>query len=163
MSCLVQLTKFAYDAPGFIWKVTTHPDLICACGLKKIYEEMDHILLLENNGQIARLVFKLVPVEPQRQAHLLVQIQSYNTTFQLDFCAIFCLLLFEEKPSILVAFLLHKSKLPQRQEEVFRVIHEQIPSLLKQSTLPMVTDREKAIITAINKLPNNIYGSELIR
>ena len=50
---------------------------------------------------------------------------------------------------------MHERKLVQTHEELFHIIHEQVPSLRRLSNIPMVTDGEKAIITAVrNKLPN---------
>jgi len=60
------LHKIVYNVPGFICKVTTHPDLVCVCGLKEILEEMNLALLLKDG---------------------IGQILSCNTTFQLDFYA----------------------------------------------------------------------------
>ena len=68
---------------------------------------------------------------------------------------IFCHLLFKDKPCIPVAFLLHERKFVHTHVELFHVMHEQVPSLRKLSTISLVTDGEQAIITAIrNKLPN---------
>lgn len=136
---LYNLHEIAYDVPGYIWKLSTHPDLVCVCALKEILEEMDRVLLLKDDcGQIL----------------------SYNTTFQLgDFYVRiyidFCHLLFKEKPSIPAAFLFHERKFTQTHEELFHVMCEQVPSLKKLSTIPLVMDGEKAITTAIkHRLPN---------
>ena len=54
-----------------------------------------------------------------------------------------------------MAFLIHERKLVHTHEELFHIMREKVPSLGKLSTIPMVTDGEQAIITAIqNKLPN---------
>ena len=87
---LYNLHELVYDIPGFIWKVTKHPALICVCGSKEILEEMDRVLLLDNSGQIL----------------------SYGTTGRLgDFYVsllISCHLLSKKKPCVTVAFLLHE-------------------------------------------------------
>ena len=53
---------------------------------------------------------------------------------------IFRHLLFKDKPCIPVAFLLHERKLASTHEELFHVMREQVPSLTKSSTIPLVTD-----------------------
>ena len=101
---LYNLNEIAYDVPGFIWKITTHPDLVCVCGLKQLFEEMDRVLLLKGVGLIL----------------------SYDTTFQLgDFYVsplIFRQVLFRQQPSIPVAFLLQERKYAQTHEELFHVV-----------------------------------------
>ena len=68
--------------PGFVWKITTFPDLVCVCGLKELLNEADRVIL------------------------------SYDTTFQLgDFYVsllIFRHIIFKERPCIPAMFLLHE-------------------------------------------------------
>ena len=133
---LCNLHEFAYDVTNFIWKIETHPDLICIFGLQDIMEEMDRILQLK------------------KVEHLL----SYDTTFNLgDFYVsllVFRYVLFQENPCIPAAFLIHEKKVQGVHEEFFSFISKKSKSLLKLP-LPLVTDREMAITNAIkNKLPN---------
>ena len=58
---LYSLNELGYDMHGFIWKLTTLPDLVCVCGLPEMLEEFDRVLLLGDCGQVL----------------------SYDTTFQL--------------------------------------------------------------------------------
>ena len=99
-------------------------------------EEMDRVLGLKENGQL----------------------MSYDTTFQLgDFYVsslIFRHMLFEQEPCIPALFLIHERKYTETHEVLFHMARKLIPSLAKLR-LPMVTDREKAITSAIkNKLAN---------
>ena len=132
---LYNLHELGYDIPGFVWKVTTLPDLACVCGMQEMLEEFDRVLLLGDCGQVL----------------------SYDTTFQLgDFYVsslIFRHLIFKDKPCIPVAFLLHERKFAHTHVELFHVMRERVPSLRKLSTIPLVTDGEQTIIAAIrNKL-----------
>jgi len=44
--------ELAYNISGFIWKITTFPDLVCICGLQKLLEELDRVLLLDPHSQL---------------------------------------------------------------------------------------------------------------
>lgn len=133
---IYNLHELAYSVPGFVRKIVTYPNLICVCGLEEIVEEMNRILLLNENGQLL----------------------SYDTTFQMgDFYVsslIFRHLLFEQQPCIPVLFLIHERKFTETHKELFHLSGELIP-LMKKLSLPLATDREKAIVTAIkHELPN---------
>ena len=41
---LYNMHEVAYDTPGFIWKITTFPDLICICGLQVSVTEYGYII-----------------------------------------------------------------------------------------------------------------------
>ena len=116
-------------------------DLVCVCGMQEMLKELDRVLLLGDCGQVL----------------------SYDTTFQLgDFYVsslTFRHLLFKDKPCIAVAFLLHERKFVHTNKELFHVMHEQVPSLRKLSTIPLVADGEQAIIAAIRK---KLFGEVLI-
>ena len=89
---LYSMHELAYDIPGFIWKITTFPDLVCICGLQELLEELDRVLLLDPHSQLL----------------------SYDTTFQLgDFYVsplLFRHTLFKELPCVPAMFLLHERK-----------------------------------------------------
>ena len=87
---LYNLHEIAYDIPGFIWKITTFPDLVCICGLQEILDEVDRVLVLDPSSQLL----------------------LYDTTFLLgDFYVsplIFRHTLFKEAPCITSMFLIHE-------------------------------------------------------
>ena len=95
---LYNLHEIAYDTPGFIWKITTYPDLICVCGLHKILEELEKVVAL-----------KATPG---------MQLLSNGTTFQLgDFYVsplIFRHTVFKERPCIPAMFLIATREETQR-------------------------------------------------
>ena len=55
---------------------------------------------------------------------------------------------FKERPCIPAMFLIHERKLKETHQEMFAESVKQIPAL-KKATCPLVTDREKPIISAI--------------
>lgn len=133
---LYNLHELAYDMTGFVWKITTFPDLICVFGMQELLEELDTVLLLESESQLL----------------------SYDTTFQLgDFYVspfIFRHTLFSEKPCIPAMFLLHERKLTTSHVELFNELRCRVLSLSK-CKCPVVTDTEQAISNAISStLPN---------
>ena len=132
---LYNLHEIAYDLPGFIWKITTYPDLLCICGLQEVVDEVDKVLVLDPSCQLL----------------------SYDTTFQLgDFYVsplIFRHTLFKERPCIPALFLIHERKFADTHQEMFKECVKRIPSL-KKVNCPLVTDKEKAIVNAIrSELP----------
>ena len=128
---LYNLHEIAYDIPGFIWKINTFPDLVCVCGLQEIVNELDRVLVLDTSSQLL----------------------SYDTTFKLgDFYVsplIFRHTLFKETPCIPAMFLIHERKFAETHQEMFRECAKRIPSLRKVNC-PLVTDKESAIVNAIN-------------
>ena len=44
---LYSLHQIVYDIPGFVWKITSYPDLVCVCGLQELLEEADKVLFLK--------------------------------------------------------------------------------------------------------------------
>ena len=86
------LFELAYDISGYVWRITTYPDLVCVFSMQEVLEELDRVLLFESESQLL----------------------SYDTTFQLgvlSLCFIFRHNLFAEKPCIPAMFLLHEQKL----------------------------------------------------
>ena len=127
---LYNLHEIAYDIPGFVWKITSFPDLICICGLQEILDELDKVLVLDSPSQML----------------------SYDTTFQLgDFYVsplIFRHVLFKQCPCIPAMFLIHERKFTATHREMLKVCTGTVPALLKTKCL-LVTDKEKAIVNAI--------------
>ena len=126
---LFNLHEIAYDVPGFIWKISTYPDLVCICGLQEVIEDADRILILAHESQLL----------------------SYDTIFQLgDFYVSPFIIrhsLFVQMPCIPVMFMIHERKFTVTHQEMFRECIKRIPSL-KKSRCSLVTDKEKAIINA---------------
>lgn len=129
---LYNLHEIAYDIPGFIWKITTFPDLLCICGLEEIISEFNRVILVSSHSRC--------------------QLLSYDTTFQLgDFYVstlLFRHIVFEQSPCIPVMFLIHERKFTETHEQMFEECAKQIPSLTK-TQFAIVTDREKSIIKAL--------------
>ena len=96
---LYNLHEIAYDIPGFIWKITTYPDLICVCGLHEILEELEKVVAL-----------KATPG---------TQLLSYDTTFQLGDFYMSPLIsrhtVFKQRPWIPAMLLIHERKLKETQ------------------------------------------------
>ena len=118
--------------PDFVHSIHTHPDLVCICGHKLLFNELDRVLLLENSPS--------------------AQLLSYDTTFQLgDFylsVLSFRHVLFEECPTIPVGFVFHERKYQSVHDQFFDICCKLAPSL-KNTTKPIVTDEKQAIINAI--------------
>ena len=128
---LYNLHELAIDIPDFIHIIRTHPDLVCICGQKAIFQELDRVLLLQSPTP---------------------QLLSYDTTFQLgDFYVSvlsFRHTLFKEAPVIPAAFMLHERKFQSTHNELFTVVTKSIPALEK-TTHPIVLDEEKGIVNAV--------------
>ena len=127
---LFNIHEIAYDNPGFIWKITTYPDLLCIIGMQEILEEVDRVLSLKDNHQLL----------------------SYDTTFQLGDFYVSPLIIrhtfFKERPCIPSMFLMHERKFTETHQEMFKECVKRMPSL-KKISCAIVTDKEKAIINAI--------------
>ena len=104
---------------------------MCVCGLQEIVNKLDRVLVLDTSSQLL----------------------SYDTTFKLgDFYVsplIFRHTLFKETPCIPAMFLIHERKFAEMHQEMFRECAKRIPSLRKVNC-PLVTDKESAIVNAIN-------------
>jgi len=128
---MVTLHELAYSIPDFVWSVRTFPDLIVCFGmpcLLNIVQNCTSVLL------------------------------SYDTTFNLgDFylsVMVLKLSVFDEVPTIPIAFVLHDRK--------FQAVHsefcEQLSSRLKiSSNVVLVTDGEAAIVSAFKKCYPNWF------
>ncbi len=114
------------DLPGFIFKITTFPDLLCICGLKELLTDFDRVLNIQSKCQLL----------------------SYDTTFQLgDFYVSPLIFLFQENPCIP---LIHERKFTETHQEMWRECCKQVPSL-RTTEFPIVTDKEKSITNAITR------------
>ena len=128
---LYNLHELAMDLPDFVHSIRTHPDLVCVCGNKALFAELDRVLIIDSPS---------------------AQLLSYDTTFQLgDFYVstlAFRHTLFKEAPVIPVCFLIHERKFEACHEELFSICCKLMPSLRK-STKPIVTDEEQAFANTI--------------
>ena len=113
--------------------IQTHPDLVCVCGHKSLFDEMDRVLLVDSPG---------------------AQLLSYDTTFQVgDFYVSilsFKHVLFKENPVIPVAFMFHERKFQVVHERFFEICCKLSPSISKTQK-PIVTDEERGIVNAVSK------------
>ena len=130
---LYNLHEIAYDLPEFVWVIQTYPDLICVCGMKKVLDQLDRLLLINSP---------------------LTQLLSYDTTFQLgDFYVsplLFQQILFKESPVVPALFLIHERKFQIGNEQLFEIAASKFSALTRKS-FPVVTDEEKGIANAIKK------------
>jgi hypothetical protein len=126
---LLTLHEMAYTIPDFVWSIRTYPDLVVCCGLPSLL-------------QIVRGCTSVL--------------LSYDTTFNVgDFylsTLVAKLPIFEEEPSVPVAFVVHERK--------FRSVHEEICEhigklLGTKGDVILVTDGEPAIVNAFrDKFPD---------
>ena len=93
---LYNLHELTMDLSDFVHSIRTHPDLVCVCGNKALFAELDRVLIIDSPS---------------------AQLLSYDTTFQLgDFymsTLAFRHTLFKEAPVIPVCFLIHERKFVQ--------------------------------------------------
>lgn len=133
---LYNIHELAFDCPGFVHAIHTHPDLVCVLGQQAILDQLDRVLLLDTSAQLV----------------------SYDTTFQLGdfYVSVLCFrhTLFKEAPVIPTAFLLHERKFESHHKFFLKVCSDMVPSL-SRIAYPFVTDEEKGIVNAISEiLPN---------
>jgi hypothetical protein len=136
---LYNLHEISYDLCGFVSKIITYPDLIVVCGLPSILNELKYLLSM-----------------PLSSSSSMYQLLSYDTTFQLGDFYVSALLfrhsLFVAAPVIPACFLIHERKLQAAHDEMMKFISLQIPRLCNcgSNSIPIVTDEEKAICSAID-------------
>ena len=125
--------ELAIDITEFIHSIHTHPDLVCICGHKAMFDEMDRVLLLDSPG---------------------AQLLSYDTTFQLgDFYVSvlsFEYVVFKENPVIPVAFMFDERNFQAVHEDFFEIYCKLSPAISKTQK-PIVTDEERSIVNAVAK------------
>ena len=123
-----------------MWKITTYPDLVVVCGLKKMVQEMDQVLVAKSRSP---------------------QFLSYDTTFQLGHFYVSSLLFrhiaFETSPVMPAIFLIHEWKFQSVHEELMEMVGANVPALRKgKHRIPIVVDEESGIRNAIKQfLPNS--------
>ena len=92
---LYNLHEIAYDLTNLVWKIVTFPDLVCICGLDELTEDANKLLMLSSTFQLL----------------------SYDTTFQLGDFYVSPLIvrhsIFDQKPCVPLAFMIHGRKLAQ--------------------------------------------------
>ena len=122
---IYNLHEIAYEIAGFVWKITTFPDLVFVCGLKELLDEADRVIQIGED-----------------------QLPSYDTTFQLGDVyvspSIFRHTIFKERPFIPSMFLLHERKLTNTHtcKEMFNECAKNMPSL-KKMKISLVMDRDR--------------------
>ena len=113
---LYNLHEIAYDLPEFVWVIQTYPDLICVCGMKEVFDQLDRLLLINSP---------------------LTQLLSYDTTFQLgDFYVsplLFRHTLFKESPVVPALFLIHERKFQTAHEQLFEIAASKVSALTRKS------------------------------
>lgn len=123
---LLALHEFAYMIAGFVWSITTFPDLVVVCGFKPL---IDFILPLCANEPI---------------------LLSYDTTFNLGdfYVSILCMQLpfLTSKPCIPLAFMIHERKFKWMHDHFFRLVRQNIPHL---TDAVIAVDGEASISNAI--------------
>ena len=135
---LYNLHELMYNLDSYIHEIKTGPDLQVIIGYKDIFEEYGRLLQLKTDDPIPLY---------------------YDTTFCLgDFYVStleFQHVMFEEKPVIPLAFMVHERKFQKCHEQFLDLIKEKIPNL-ERKNVPIVTDRETGIVNAFTKiLPNS--------
>ena len=122
----------AYHLPETIWKIDMYPDLACVLGVKAMMEELNCVLETK-----------------------LETVLCYDTTFELgDFYVsplVFRHTIFDQKPIIPVAFLIHDRKFPDAHEMFLKILKEKIPNLRKKKFV-VVMDRESALKIAFTNV-----------
>jgi hypothetical protein len=132
---LYSTLEIAYHVDSFVHAYSIFPDLQCVIGLKDILDELNNLILLQSDEPL---------------------LLSYDTTFTVgqNFLSIlsFKHILFQNGKCIPAAFLIHDRK-NQKSHEVFffETLAELVPNLKTNLTF-IVTDRERAITNAIQKI-----------
>ena len=120
------LHELAYIITGFIWTISTYPDLVVTCGSA----------FFTTNLPTASIVML-----------------SYDTTFNLGDFYVSVLMAqtnaFSETPTFPIAFLIHERKFEATHVSFFTAIKKILPASF---TPIIVTDGEKAVINAIRNV-----------
>lgn len=124
------LHESAYMLPGFIWNITTYPDLVVLFGLPEFF------VLLDSCASDMVLL-------------------SYDTTFNLGDFYVTTLVVqlgsFNEKPIIPVAFMLHERKFQKLHEEFCASIFRHLSRTVTSQQLHVCTDGESGCANAIQQ------------
>ena len=131
---IYNIIELAYHIPDFVLQIDIFPDLVAVLGVKNIFTEFKKLLRLKSDSPL-RL--------------------GYDTTFECgDFYVsplIFAHVLFENDPTIPLAFLIHDRKLETSHQRFFEIILQKLPQLAGVG-IPIITDRERAIKNVIGKV-----------
>lgn len=123
---LYNIHEIAYDLKDFVHQITTYPDLVVVCGVRKLLGETNRLLQLGNSSQLL----------------------SYDTTFKLgDFYVspvVFRNVIFKKSPIMPAMFLVHERKLRSTHNDLMTSIARELPCVVNgRHVIPMVTDEEK--------------------
>jgi hypothetical protein len=120
------LHEFAYMVDGFIWSITTYPDLVVVCGLPSL---LDFVVPMSHSETI---------------------LLSYDTTFNLGdfYVSILCMQLpfFASKPCIPLAFVIHDRKFQWMHDTFFYYLRKHCTTL---KNAVVVVDGEASISKAV--------------
>ena len=126
------LLELAYHLPETVWKIDLYPDLACVVGIEDLLQELNNALASKNQTVL-----------------------QYDTTFNLgDYYVsplIFRHNIYDQNPSIPVAFLIHDRKYQDVHEMFFRTLKDKIPNL-KRKDFVAVVDREIGISRAFQNI-----------
>jgi hypothetical protein len=129
---IANIHELAYSSPGFVKYIATYPDLVVVCGSEFMQAELKQVLSLNSVDQLF----------------------LYDTTFSLGEFYVSPLLFrhvaFEGSPVMMLGALIHERKFTSHHEIFF----SQIMHGIKHKGLPIATDEEAAIISAIRLTTN---------
>lgn len=134
---IYNLMQLAYHLEGYVHEITVYPDLLTIFALPEIIDCFVDLLQRETDTPVCLV---------------------YDTTFNLgDFYVsplVFRIVLFENTPWIPLAFLIHNRKFQKCHNRLFEFLADRVP-VLKDKTIPFITDREPALTKAVeNYFPN---------
>lgn len=129
--------QLAYHLEGYVHEITVYPDLLTIFALPEIIDCFVDLLQRETDTPVCLV---------------------YDTTFNLgDFYVsplVFRNVLFENTPWIPLAFLIHDKKYQKCHNRLFEFLADRVP-VLKDKTIPFITDRDLALTKAVeNYFPN---------
>ena len=130
--------QVAHQLNDYVHECNYYPDLKIVAGSKEILDELNDLLTLESDEPV---------------------VLSYDTTFNIGnyFVSplVFRHVMFKDGKTIPAAFLIHDRKNRLTHETFFRTVTALVPNLEKMKT-PIITDREMAIYSAIQKVAPNL-------
>ncbi|CAG2237138.1 unnamed protein product [Mytilus edulis] len=132
---IYNLLLLAYHMDGFIHEVTVFPDLSSIIALPEMISIVNQLLDVNTEDDVPFVFF-------------------YDTTFKCgDFFVsplVFRNIIFEDRPIMPVAFLIHSRKKEKTHARFFEFVASSFPKINKTS-VPFVTDREIGLVNAIRK------------
>ena len=139
---LYNLHELAYDAPHFVKRIVTFPDIMVICMDTRMAKEVQNLLLTHSPSP---------------------QMMTYDTTFQLGDLYVSPLLfrhtLLDGSPVMPLGFLIHERKFKETHEFFFKQVRREVPYFHSEqnTAIPLVTDDERALYEAAEEVLNNIY------